>query len=541
MSIEINDTAAPQRGAPEPTASFAAAPSGSTGNLDFLGLQDLIGIQSVDPNIEPYLEGVTEAVKKAIPGVERRKFPRRENCHGFIYRGEDGYVSAFCILFTTTGDPVTPSFHPTSMRGANLNEDLREMYPGERIRLIDMRVIISDSPAEMARVSQMANAIVTAFQVVTVQRAKDATVSEIGTVEFSPDWSPNNARSFIEKYSPHSVLPRSDLGMVLRAKIDGPNTNPAMRDLETTYRAVAAITGYVEFKEKEVVPTGTGQMATLYTPVFNITSIMSTMPLPGMATIVMAALAPAVYNSKWWARQWTNFSKDLPNPGTLEMDPDGKNQPYFVESQEEMLKFLGDWCTAPKIAFQLQDGRDIIPGMQYMVSEDSQEQAHFLQNLMHFYHAENDLAPGTKICETIEYRFDGVYGEPNGVLVDSREIDYLSMIARGGAGSVSLEDRAVLLGVSDRPQDRAAIVSRFTGRFVPEYLTTVSLLNPAFLDWVVSKIKARGLAIIDPNHMAEGRTFSSFGAGFGSGAGMASPIQSGLVRPGLNLSSNWSR
>lgn len=542
MAIQSNDSDAPtpsDRVAPETT--FASAPAGSSGNLDFLGLRSLIDIPSIDASVEPYLDHVLEEVRKTHPNAERVRFPRRSNYFAIKINGADGLTSFFGIMFVNSTDGVVNNFYPTSMRMALVNDDLAEMFPGQPIRLVDQRVIIANYAAEMERWKELAATITRAFNVTTIAAAKDATISQVGSVEFSPDWSITNARALAAKLSPHAVPSRMDLGMVLRAKVSANSGNNAFREFDTQYEPIGVIGGYIEFKEKEPSQIN-GQAAMQYIPVFHITTLLSALPLEGVAAILIAAIAPNIYSSLWWSKQWgPNFAKDLPNPGTLEQDPEKPGHPWFIESQEDLLNFLRNWCTTPHISYQQHDGRDGIPGLHRMFSENSQDQAHFITRLMHFFEAENDISLNAKLCDTLEYRFDGVYGQPNGALVDSREIDYLSIAARGGVGGITPEARNVLLGTSDRPQDRAQLVSTFTGNFVPLYLNTVSIINPTFIGWIVDKIKARGLAIIDPNHQAEGRAFSSFVSGFGSGAGMGSVIQSGIVRPGLNLSSNWNR
>lgn len=540
MAIQTNDTGAPTPSEDSATKTFTAAPNASQGGvLDFLGLQSQIDVPSIDAAVEPYLTSVVDEVKKHAPGAELVRFPRRDNYFAILYRGPDALLSFFGIMFVSTADGVVNNYYPTSMRMRGVDEDLREMYPGQNIRIVDQRVIVANYAPEMLLWKEMASTIARAFNVMTIPAAKDAVISQIGTVEFSPDWSLANAKALVAKLSPHAVPARMDLGMVLRAKVSSNNNNSMFREFDTQYKPIGVIGGYIEFKEKEP-STLNGQPVMQYIPTFNITTLLTTMPLEGMAITLIAALAPNIYNSMWWARQWTNFSKDQPNPGTLEQDPNKQGHPYFVDDQTELLEFLRNMCTTPHIVYHQQDGRDGIPGLHRMFSTDPVDQAHFIQRLMHFYEAEGEIQLNAKLCDILEYRFDGVYGDPSGALHDSREIDFLSMSARSGAGSITPETRRTLLDVSDRPQDRAALVSTFTGNFAPLYLTTANILNPSFLDWAAKMIRARGMAIIDPNHQAEGRQFSSFTSGFGSGVGMSSVIQSGMIRPGMNLQSNWN-
>lgn len=542
MAITSNESEAPRpsnESAPK-SAFTSTAESAPKGTLDFLGLSGNIGIPRIDASVEPYLTKVITEVKKYIPSAELVRFPRRNNYHAVLVRGDDGLYSVFEIMFASLSDGIHAKFIPTSYRMQNAMDDLREMYPGKQIRRVDQRLIIAGYEGDMNRWFEMANTIVSAFNVQLDPAYKDATISQISTVEFSPDWSLAHARALADQLSPHGIRARMDLGMVLRAKVVAGNQRE-MRDADTEYRPVGVIGGYVEFREKELVQNGNVSEQRYY-PVFNITVCQSVIPLEGMAAVLLAAIAPQIYSSLWWTRQWNDFAKDKPNIGSLELDPAKPGHTFFTENSEEVVDFVKNWVTTPDIAFQLQDGKDAIPGLYRMFSNHAEEKLHFLQRLTHFFEVDsNDVASNATPSGLIDVRFEGGYGDASGVLHDSRNIDFLEVAAKTGAGSIDAQTRATLLGRNaDRPEDRAALVAHLTSSFIPLYMTPSYLINPDFITWIQSKLTGR-IQIIDPNHQVEGRSFGAIRQGFGSGAGMGSIISSGIVRGGLNLQSNWNR
>ena len=280
----------------------------------------------------------------------------------------------------------------------------------------------------------------------------------------------------------------------------------------------------------------------MYRPVFNITTCMSVLPLEGVALILLAALAPSIYNSLTWARQWSNLSEGQPNPGFLEEDPHNRGKPLPVTNQEELKDFLRTYMTPPHIAFQFRDGADNIPGMVKLSSPNPQARNDFVSRIAHFFGTEErQFSEIADFCRLWETRYDGAYGEHSGVLHDSRDIDYLYIAAKNGMGAIDPTMRAILLGQSPNPTDRAKIIQNVTGTFISLYLDSQMVINPDFIRRVIQVIDQRGLKIVDPTSQTEARSFGSFLDGFGNTQNIGSIVTNGQNgRPGLNLNSVWN-
>lgn len=511
-----------------------------TGSSDLASLLGKLGIRSIDSSVKPYLDEMMKLIGDNLPGCSLERLDRLTNSYAVRFDGTDGTTNFFGLQFVSTGDPVQAEFYPASIKLGPMLEELREKFAGKKIRLVDARIILVGYEPEMNLHDKMADTIVRIFQVTSVTDVKEAQVKALVGTEFAADWRLSEARAAEQMLSPHGVRPRMDIGLTIKAKIVN-NLGKEFRGYDTDYRLIGVIGGYVEIREKEAFTVNNQQMM-LYRPVFNVTVCNSAIPLEGVAAILLAALAPTIYNTKFWVKQWQDLQDGKPNPGLLEEDPAKRGQGFVLKDQEELLDFVNTYFATPAIAFQFQDGRDAIPGMFRLAVPDAQQKAHFMGRLSHFFGAASEENAGQlTLSNFIETRYDGVYGDPKGTLHDSRDIDYLGIAARNGAGSITPDMRRTLLSGSGNPTDRARLVAQSTGSFTPLYLNNISAVNPDFVRWIISKTEQQRLTIIDPNSQTESRSFGSYLDSFGSTSNMGSIVSNGVKSGGLNLSSVWQR
>lgn len=516
------------------TLNEGAAPSGS---LDFLALSSRVGISRIDSSVEPYLEKLMQLVKDNLQNVSLLRLERSSNSYAIQFNGPDGTLNFFGIQFVSASDPVSQNFYPTSIKLKLMLDELRERFADKRIRLSDARIILGGYQPDMDKAYEMADTIVRTFQVTSVPEIKNAQITSLTGTEFVADWRLLEARTAEQQLSPHGVRPRMDIGLTIKAKIRN-DLGREFREFDTDYRTLGVIGGYTEIRDREVFEVN-GARVLLYRPVFNITVCNAIVPLEGMGAILLAALAPTIYNTLFWARQWQDLSEGQPNPGLLEENPESRGRPMVLKDQEELQDFVRTYFAQPVIAFQFQDGRDSIPGMHRLASNDPTVKNIFINRLTNFFAVGEENASNVELARQIEVRYDGAYGDPKGVLHDSRDIDYLQVAARNGVGSIDAATRRVLLGGSERPEDRARLIQNATNSFVPLWLDTVAVVNPDFVKWIIQKTEARRLVITDPNASPEARPFGSFLDGFGSSANVGSIVSNGVVNRGLNLSSFW--
>lgn len=541
MGIESNDTAAPiAQPAASTGPSFTSASSAPAGTPDFLSLSNRIGISRIDSSVEPYLEKVMKLVKENLNNVNLIRLDTISNAYAIRYDGPDGLASFFGIQFVSMGDPVSPKFYPASIKLRLMKEELARTFANERIRISDARVIIGGYGPDMERAFEMADTIVRTFRVTADSSNKNATIDSLVTNEFAADWRLAEARNAESALSPHGTRPRLDIGLTLKAKIRNEMSGREFREMDADYRLLGVVGGYVEIREKEVVVGPNNQQVLMYQPIFNITVLNAVIPLEGVASILLAALAPTIYNTYFWARQWQDLSDGQPQPGLLEENPEKRGQPFHLKDQEELHEFVRTYFAKPHIAFQFQDGRDNIPGLWRLGSTDIDQKNTLINRLTNFFGTESENVGNVELSRIIETRYDGVYGSSDGILHDSRDIDYLYIAARQGFGSITREMRGVLLGNSENPEDRARIVQISTNSFTPIWFDSVAVVNADFIKWIVNKTDRRNLLIVDPNSHTEARSIGSILDGFGSGSGIGSIVTNGVTRGGLGLGSFWS-
>jgi hypothetical protein len=539
MGIQSHEAPGSANEAPQPTAEPIGSPGAVIGALDFLTLSSGLGIDRIDSTIEPYLTEVEKLVKDKLKSVEMVRLTKLNNAYAFKFNGPDGYLNFFGLYFASLSDPVSQHYYPSSLKLRAIHEELKTVYGDKRIRISDARVVFGGYPQDMERAFKMADTIVRTFQATSYNEVKNSKVSALLSNEFTVDWRISEARAVEDELSPHGVRPRMDVGMTFKAKIKNEHGRE-FREFENEYHTVGVIGGYTEIREKEEHVVN-GQRVLLYRPVFNITVCNSIIPLEGVASIMLAAFAPTIYNTQFWAKQWADLTKGSSNPGHLEENPDNRGRPIELGDQDELVEFVRTYFAQPIIAFQFQDGRDIIPGMWRLGTPDPIEKNLFVNRLGRFYGDEVEQnASSFELAINLEQRFEGVYGDKKATLLDSRDIDYLWVAAHNGYGAISREMRAVLLGCSENPVDRATVIQNATQSFTPAWFTTVSAVNPEFIKWIVSKADASRLVIIDPNSRAETRSIGSYLGGFGSASGIGSIVSNGIVNRGLSVGSVWS-
>lgn len=546
MSINVENDGV-QSNANKPGQAFsgatlnegAAAPRGS---LDFVSMISRVGLTRIEPAIEPYLDKVREAIAQRLSGVEMIRLERVTNAFAFKFKSPDGIQNFFAIQFVSAADSVNPNFVPPSFKLGMIAEEIKMTYAAkDNIRLVGGRVIIAGYQADMDRWYEMANVIVSTFQVSCLPEYRDAKIDFLLGTEFSVSQNIMEARQIERALSPHGVAPRMDVAFVIKARIQNDLAPRELRDMDSEYRPLGVIGGYTEIREREVFNQN-GMQVLKYRPVFNITVCNSVMPLEGIAAIMLAAIAPSIYNTQWWATQWSDLSEGRPNPGMLILDPDNKTRPLVLKDREELTEFVNEQFTQPTIAFQFQDGRDAIPGLARLKSEaDAGSKQMLISRLTNFFDVADEQLGQFGLSERIEVRYDGVYGEPNGQLVDSRYIDYLYVAATSGVGAITDGSRRVLLGFTGDERDRARLTRQLSGEtFSPIWNDSIEAINPDFIKWIVAKTEQRRLRIIDPNSHTETRTLGSVLTGFGQATNMGSIVTNGITSRGMGLQSGWT-
>lgn len=547
MAIEQNEGTTASAPSPQKPAESATGFAGATlndarapgGSADFLSLTANLGLTRIDATVEPYLTEMMKAIKNVLPDAILHTLETLSNSYAVMYVGPDGVQNFFGLQFVQASDPVSPKFFPQSVKFRAMKEDIQRRFGNKPLRLSDARILLAGYGPDMERHYEMANTIVKVFQVTSVNDVKNAQITSLMSNEFVADWRISEVKTMEQNLSPHGIRPRLDIGMTLKVKIKS-DMGREFREFDADYRDVGVIGGYTEVREREEFVVN-NQRVLLYQPVFNITVCNSVIPLEGMFGILLAAFAPTIYNTYFWAKQWSELGEGKPQPGLLEENPDNRGKPIILKDSEELHDFVKTYFAKPIIAFHFQDGRDNIPGVMLLSSSDQDSKTKIMNRLTNFFDIEATNIGNTDLARQVEMRYDGAYGDVKGTLFDSRYIDFLQIAAQSGVSSIDRAMREILIAATDVPEDRARLISQFTNSFVPLWLNTVAVVNPDFIKWLVDTTKSKHFTITDPNAQSlSARPFGSVLEGFGSSAGIGSIVSNGAVARGYNLSSFWS-
>lgn len=520
------------------STAFGGAPS--SGGGDIIRMLHRAGVSRIDSTVEPYLTKIRDILKDNLPGgVDMVRATSLSNAYAFLYEGRDGKLRAYGIAFIQATDAPATDFRPASARLSILADEIRDTFKDRNLIFIGGNLVLAGYPEEMNRAEQMANTIALAFNVTSDPQLRDLTFSSFNSTQLVTDFSITNVRDLENQLSPFGTRPRVEVGCTLAIKVRNEQSRDVRDFIEDQYK-LGVIGGYTKFRE--AVPVAReGRTVMMYQPEFHITVCNSALPVEGIGALLISALAPTIYNTKFWATQWRDLAVDgAPNPGALEIDP-STGKPTKLTTNEELLQFIEELMLTPVIVFDFQDGRESIPNFWRMFSPKEDVKNKFMERLTSFLEVDPETTGGAEITRIIGYSYDGVYGFGGGTLHDSRDIDFLRIAAERGAGSVTDSAiRAIMLGGSENPTDQARIVNEVTSGFLPTTLTTHAAINPDFIKWLVNKAESRGITILDPHGQTPVRALSSMLSGFGSTNGIGTIVTNGVTRSPVNFRSMWN-
>ena len=545
MAIESNGE--PIGSAPKPSSTFERAEPAATtththaplGSNDFRAISSVLGLNSIDSIIAPYLEKVTELIQGDETGISRYASLMVPNGYSIRYDGPDGIASFYMLLFTQTTAPRNPNFTPPSGKFITMAREIRKNF-GDNTRIVEGSVVLADSIQDMQRAQPMADSILRKLRISAVPQYKNLDVGTLQTSEFVVDTSISNVRAAVQGLSPNGVAPRVDIGLVLNYKINN-GLGREFAQEEASYDIAGVIGAYVSFYEKEQRPNAQGQMEWRFQPVIKISALASPTPHEGMGALLIAAFAQCVTtNPQFWLNQWKNVGVEgMPNPGHLELDPANPGQPYSLMGPEELAQFAAANFAPPVIAYQYLEGRDNIPGMYAMTSPSEHDRANFIERVNHYFRSDAADGQGMELSRQLGVSFEGVTGDAKGNLSDSRLIDYLDIAAKAGFATVNdPATRAILLGAGAPPQEMCKLIDMAAGNFVPLFSAKTDVLNPALIEFFARKVATAHLTIVDPNAGSQVRPIGSLLNGFGAlNAGFTGIIANGIAGRTVNAES----
>ena len=457
-------------GAPAPTVqpglgagATATGAQKAPGGLDFATAMATFGaISGVSEDVEKYMKKIRDSfgTEGYGAGIAIHRLGEPSGTYAFV---KDG--AAIILIFTSLVTASLADNRPLSEYGFYANEALKRV--DSKARLIGFNLV---GPEDHERAVQMAHYIMRSFVAETQADMTGANIKMFANNEFVVESDIIAVRNFVNQLSPHAVMPRIDTGFVVyhkRPRKQGLNVVQGESDLQ----AIMAVGGFTEFRTIQVQESF--QMVNKFLPVFRITAIETPMPLPGIAPLALnlavSEFTDGAGRAGRWRDQFNVFVKGKPNIGNLIMDQTGKSLwhcPDIVARND----FIAKYCAPAVLGVDVVEGRARLPGLRFYSDVAYANQA---------YDVIHNFFPGINVDRRVppfgvgNVEYIGTYGEAGGLPSDSRNIDYLTLVAQRGLDAQSQS----LLQYYPDPAVRARIVADNTSNFRSTNRCTVAVLN----------------------------------------------------------------
>ena len=478
-------TTAPSSGAApiDPAVSRHAPSTDFPGGTDLFGFLNRLGAnQALGPDIEAYITKLrshlpTEGAQQVV--IKRLAEP--QGAHVAI-----SGKAAIILLFDALLPKDLQNYLPTSDHAVSADRSFRAEVPNIPHPLH----VIVVQPEDYPLAQQMAQYLLFNLAVASDGFYSNTNIGLLTANEFVVDTSLDTARNFIGARYPHGVLPRMNLGFTLFAKTRRGSNSQFTSSLEES-RPIAALGAYVEIWQ----PNGGPQNGPKYAATVHVTNITSDLPFPGIIPFMLAIAADKFLDRGGWKQQFSSFRKGSPNLGNLSFDPNPgkKNELWFANTPDELNTWIhANMLPRPFLAVDVVEGQARIPAL--AVYGDSKSYDGKVYEQITSFFGNPPINRGVPPYITLPApTFIGTYGDPRGKLEDSREIDYLNLLAKTGSQDPST--RALLLYTD--PVIRARLVAEKTGNtFKSNHRVQVSFLEPSLLSIlaqeIVSKVKILG-------------------------------------------------
>lgn len=444
----------------------------ATGDTLFTWLNQLGSGQALGPDIEKYIESLKSFLpKEHTPAMTIKRLAEPQGAHAVVCG-----KNAFILLFDQLLSRDTQNFVlPSSDRGAEAYNSLKRELPGTT--LLNFIVI---QPEDYTRVQQAAQHM-SVFLSVSSSAINNTNISLLSNNEFYIDLNVDSTKAFIEARNLHTVQPRIDIGFTLYAKSNRRGQQPM--SIEEPSRPIAALGAYVDIWETGGnIGIGFGGPSK-YQATIRITNITSEIPLSGMVPLMMTIAANQFIDKGRWAVPFTSFQKGKPNLGNLSVDPDDKNRLWEAKTMDDVNRWVNaNMLGRPILGIDVAEGQARIPGVADYQNTDTPGRVY--DQITTFF-GNTPLDRSTGPFKIHGETFVGCYGDTRGTLLDSRTIDYLSLVAQG---TVDPSARMLLQHRQD-PTVRARFIYDTTrGSFRSINRTSVSILNAQLLATLAQSI-----------------------------------------------------
>lgn len=481
----------------------------SGGNLLFDTMNILGAAQSLGGAIEEYLKAIkgffgNDSTTTGTLKINVTRLSEPNGAHAFIAEKK-----AIILLFADQLPADTQNFTPASDYSLFAVKALKAQF-GEDMKLVNVVVVTA---ADYGRAQQMAHYISISLMIATTTRLHDMNIQVLGDNQYSIDPDVVATRNFINNLNPSAVMPRVDIGFIIYAK--PPRRGGAQFGLLEDLRPIAAVGGYTE-----ILSTQDQTGVIRFAPLVHITAIASAIPLPGIVPLCLTVAADQFISSGRWMQQFTSFQKGKPSLGNLAPDPADPKKLWFPQNIMDLDKWRFQNVLPALLAIDVVEGQARIPALAaYGYSPNAQV---VYDQILNFFGGRISVDRAQAPYEIRATSYLGTYGstDAGGVQSDSRNLDYLNLVASGGVQDSATLD---LLQYPLDPAQRARLIFDKTGgQFRTLYRASIAALNPNLLATLAMAVKdqlqieaPQGQSRMSPNDwlIASGKLYqaSNFG------------------------------
>lgn len=453
-----------------PPSGREDAPGLNLGSNRVFGLMNTLNAtNSLGQEVDTYIEKLKSFFNKdaiADARIVTHRLTQPTGSHVFMMGN-----CAIIILFQA-GLTDQQNYAPQSFYGRAAARELTSRF--KDARLINYLIV---SPQDYDRVAQMGQYIAVSLAIASNPSFYNQDVQLLSGNEYVVDPDVMAAKAYINQINPHALQPRIDIGFIVYAKQARTQGMPSWAEDQ---RPIAAVGGYTEMMQRRQDHTG----AIKYVPLVHITSISSGIPLPGILPLCLALAADQFISSRRWVSQF-GFQRGKPNLGNLSADPQDPKKLWFANTPQERDEWIHANTLPAVLAIDVVEGQARIPTI--ALYGDPQNATRVYDQVQHFFSGKLllDRTQAPFHVQAVDYI--GAYGEHGGTIQDSRNIDYLNLLAAGGTQD---ENARFLQNYPQDPTIRARVVAEKTGgSFKSLYLNQISVLNMNLLGVLASAVQ----------------------------------------------------
>jgi hypothetical protein len=278
----------------------------------------------------------------------------------------------------------------------------------------------------------------------------------------------DKAYNFINRNSPHETMARGDIGFIVYLlNKDTPQLSP---------EPIFAVLGFTQFIQHTQYNLA-GMNIKKIVPVIRISEIVAHPPIESIFAMILPIAAKVFIQDNGWQKPFRAFDQKTNfNLGKLVLDTQGR--PLSCAIVQEQNQLIQQYFERPFLALDTIEGHYSLSGLQAIAYDHTQ----IRQSLATFFDAPQLTQIPLIVGGWEEYT--GII-KINDKLVDSRVVDYLSLIDQG-MESISASD--FLIPPVD-PKIRTDEILKHHSDFIPTGRAMVNILNGPAVEQMVNALE----------------------------------------------------